>query len=335
MYVWTGPWAHVHEPTPLLRKLTGEFADRIAALWPAPHGPVLIAPAARRHLICLALHRGPRTAAGLEPALSGSLKVAIASLLRGSPNGLARALERLGEEAWTTEGYDQLLAVLKDPLRAKVLNHAKALTPDVVAGTFALPTAVVRAGGGRLKLNDAQAQILREAYEAIARRVGGEAAEGVAERWGRAGSVKQLFEWAAEDIVAEIPPSPLPVPAGCRPLTSKADFREAAIRFRNCLRTHIVGASSGDAVFYEWLGPPGAIIHVQRDAVSGWRLCEVKATNNEDVPEQYRPAIIAALQAIGVGIGPSHWNLSHALEQAGQGNAWAVTPRERLNEPFE
>lgn len=335
MYVWTGPWAHVHEPTPLLRKLTGEFADRIARLWPAPHGAVLIAPAARRHLICLALHQGRRTAAELEPALSGSVKRAIGGLLRQAPSGLARALDLLGEEAWSGDAYDQLLAVLADPARAKVLNHAKGLTPEVVAGVFSLPTAVVRAGGGRLKLNDAQAQNLREAYDAIARRLGEGAVEAVAERWGRAGTVKQLFDWAAEDIVAEIPPSPLPVPAGCRPLTSKADFREAAIRFRNCLRNHIVNASSGDSLFYEWLGPPAAIIHVQRDAVSGWRLCEVKAHNNDSVPAQYRPAIVAAVQAIGVHVGPSHWTLHYALEQAGQGNAWATSPQARLDEPFE
>lgn len=335
MYVWTGPWALVHEPTPLLRKLAGEFADRIARLWPAPHGAFLVASAERRHLICLALIGREPTAAALEPALTAPTKEAIRALLADAPEGLERALRRMGEEAWPEAAYRQLLVVLADPFRARIVNHAQALDPESVVGTANLPSVVARACGGRLKVGEAQARLLCEAFEAVVRRVGPERAEAVAARWGRAGSVKQLFEWAAEDILSDVPTPPFPTAEGLKLLATKGEIREAAIRYRNCLRSYLAEAVSGESVFFEWLGPPAAIVQVSRDPVFGWRLSEVRGHNNETVAAEYRPAILSALRSMGVGIGPSHWSLTNALEQAGRGNAYLVTDEDRLNEPFD
>ena len=334
MTAWTGPWAPVHVPTPLLRKLAGEFADRIARVWPQPHGAFLTTPSARRHLACLALLDGDRTAEAMETVLSDPLRVALRNILPDAPPGLGRALERMGEDAWTEAEYRRLLAILADPVTAKVVNHASEVTPQSVMGVSGLPPAIVRAGGGRLALNEAQALVLREAYDVIAGRVDADI-DAVAERWGRAVSVPQLFEWAAEDIIGTIPTPPLPTPPGFRLLATQADLREAAIRFRNCLRGYIANAATGESVFFEWLGETPVIVQVSRDAVFGWRLNEAKAVDNDSVPVECREPIVAGLKSIGVVVGPSHWTLHHALEQAGRGNAVPTSPDERLSEVFD
>lgn len=334
MNAWTGPWTVVHVPTPLLRKLAGEFADRIALVWPQPHGAFLTTPAARRHLACLALMLGEHTAESLETVLTDPLRTALRNLLPEAPPGLGRALERMGEEAWTELEYRQLLAALADPFTAKVMNHAVEVTPQTVRGAVVLPTAVVRAGGGRFALDGGQASVLNEAYEAIARRLDERAMAAVAERWGRAGSVAQLFEWAADDIIGEIPPTSLETPVGFRLLATKADLREAALRYRNCLRDYVTNAVTGESVFFEWLGTPPAVVQVSRDAVFGWRLNEARGQDNDPVPAETRGAIVAALETVGVVVGPSHWTLQNALFQAGVGNASPVTREDRVAEVF-
>ena len=119
MYVWTGVCAPIQEPTPLLRYLAGDFADRINLLWPAPHTPFLTATAARRHLACLAASRSDQARFDLDKALTLSLKQAVRELIPDAPEGLVRALEHLGEVAWSVEAYAQLLATMADPVRRK------------------------------------------------------------------------------------------------------------------------------------------------------------------------------------------------------------------------
>ncbi|MEO8113492.1 MAG: hypothetical protein ABI655_03855, partial [Phenylobacterium sp.] len=91
------------EPTSLLKLVTGGFAPQVAALWPEPHAAFLTAPVARRHLVCLALALG-RAPAVVGDLLAGRLRRAIRAVL-APPPGLERALGRLGEVAWSPEGY--------------------------------------------------------------------------------------------------------------------------------------------------------------------------------------------------------------------------------------
>ena len=87
-------------PTPLLQHLAGTFAPRIAGLWPDPHRPFVEAGAERRHLVCLALaHREGQLDPGrAEAARVWPLRRAVTALVPHAPEGLARALTRLGEK---------------------------------------------------------------------------------------------------------------------------------------------------------------------------------------------------------------------------------------------
>lgn len=319
MYVWTGPWARARDPTPLLRKLAGEFADRIALLWPAPHGPFLLADASRRHLICLVLSlKGPAPAA-LAEAVDGPFKAAVRAVLPSAPNGLIRALGRMGEDAWAAADYRLLLSLLVDPDRRNLLRHADVITPADVQGLAVTPVAVLRAGGGSLALSPGQAALLAEAYAAIKRREGQAAADLAAARWGRTGNLKALFDKVGDDVIADLPPQPFAGGPTLRPLASKAAMREAALRFRNCLASvKIASAASGDYAYLEWTGGDGAVVELTRDAVYGWRLNEALQRNNEAVAKVHRPALAADLQAMGVHVGRTRWELIAALSAAAQ-----------------
>lgn len=132
MHVWTNVTpARSAEPSPLLIHLAGEFADRLALLWPAPHTAFLAAGANQRHLVAIGLSHG-----SLEADLRGVLvmpfKHALRAVLPNAPRGLTRALGRLGETLWTARDYGLLLAVLLRPEPAKVLAHATVIAPALV-----------------------------------------------------------------------------------------------------------------------------------------------------------------------------------------------------------
>lgn len=322
MHIWTPRSerpAVAGPPSPLLRRLTGEFAPRIAGLWPAPHAPFLTAPAERRHLACLALalvRDKPLPLSG-EALLCASLKEAIARAVPAAPNGLARALSRLGEDAWRGHEYVALLGLLGSPLAGKSLRHARSIEPALVIALAALPEPLIRAGvGQRFAIGVDQAKLLAETWSVLERTRAPEDLHAEALRWAGARSSKALFEMVRDALTPELPPLPFPGSARLVALGSKSAIREAAVRYRNCLRSLIGDAVNGEAAFYEWVGPPGVIVQLWRDRLFGWRLDQARLANNDVPPAPVREAINAELRSWGVHVGRTSWQLENAAEQA-------------------
>ncbi|MFN3856243.1 MAG: hypothetical protein ACK4RV_00720 [Caulobacter sp.] len=335
MYVWTGPWTRVRDPTPLLRHLAGDFASRINVLWPAPHTDFLAAPAGRRQLVCLAMSRADGLPVGIEDALTASFKGALRRLVPDAPQGLLRALEHLGETAWDGDSYGLLLKALADPARAKALRHASLITRADIDRLLAIPDPLVRAGMVRLSLSDAQVALLSEAYNLILTRSGPDAAARAVEAWGRAASVKALFERVGSDLVRDLPPHPFAGSAVLRPLRSKSDMRKAAARYRNCLASHrIEFAASGEYAYFEWTTNPGAIIEVTRDAIYGWRLSEAAIAGNDAVPKPLRRVLADDLRAIGVHVGRSQYDMRDLLRNAHEVTFKMVPLEEAFDDAF-
>lgn len=320
MFAWTsfraGPV--VGSPSPLLQWLAGAFAARVAGLWPAPHAEFLAATAERRHLICLALHAAgeARLAVSASDLLGGRLKTVLRTAVPEAPDGLHRALAKLGETAWTGADYDDLVRLLRMRNASKALRHADKLDVAQVRALARLPAAALEARVGELGLSVAQAEVLTEAYAAVARVRGEAAAEAAARRWGSTGSPRTLFEAALDELHGEPPPPPFAGSTRLRPLGSKAALRGAAARYRNCLRTTLGRAAQGRCAFYEWAGPPGAVVEIVQDDIFGWRLDEARIAGNEPVPEPAREAIAAELRGWGVHIGRTSWQIEHALQYA-------------------
>jgi hypothetical protein len=308
------------EPSPLLRHLAGDFAGEIARVWPAPHAPFLLAEAARRHLVCLALALAEEAAVRPGPAfvaclLDGSLKRAVAALGPQAPNGLVRALGRLGEAAWAAEDYRLLLALLADPGVAKVLRHARAITAGEVRSLGALPPDLAAAGGILLRLTDDQARLVTLCYAGLSRREGPERARAVGQRWAASRTPRGLFARINEDLSVEACQPFHPGTERLRPLATRKALVEAARRYRNCLE----GRELGPRVqYYEWAGPPGVIVQVDVDPLWGWVLSEGRLESNAVVPVEVREAIAAELRGMGVHVGPGRWNLNWTLKGAAE-----------------
>jgi hypothetical protein len=318
------------EASTLLAFIAGEFADEIAHLWPAPHTAFLVAPAARRHLVflALALQRGAEGwtagAAFAGQALGAPLKTAIRALAPGAPAGLARALGRVGETAWSHEDYGLLLQRLADPKTAKVLRHADAISAGEVRALGSLPGALVEAGGSLLRLTEDQSALLAECYAGIVQRDGPDAAGRIAARWAQAPTAACLFKQAAADLTPWQVDPPHPGTARLVPLADKRALAEAALRYRNCLEGRVLDGSNH---YYEWLGSPGAIVCVGKDHLFGWRLDEALGEANSPVDPASRSALEAELRAMGVHVGRSAWTLEQLAREAGRGG-FALPPQE-------
>lgn len=301
------------EPTALLKLVAGAFAPAVARLWPEPHTAFLTAPAARRHLVCLAFALERDVAAVAETVLRGRLREAIPVALGRSPPGLERALGRLGETAWTAEAYRKLIDLLAEAKAAKLLRHADVIDADAVARLGRLPGPMGRALGLAGQITDDAATAVAEAAGAIACRSGAAAAEAATARWAEVETEAGLFEAVREDLYPEPPPPPFEGTERLRPLTTKAALREAARRYNNCLATRVTHAVGGFSAYYEWTSNPGAIVEISRDAIFGWRLEEAKGPNNDALDHDSRASLVADLTAMGVHVGRSGWQLERAL----------------------
>jgi hypothetical protein len=317
------------EASTLLAFIAGEFAGEIARLWPAPHTPFVLAPAARRHLVflSLALQRGAEGwTAGAQfcgRALEAPLKTAIRELAPGAPPGLARALGRIGETAWTAQDYGLLLQRLADERTAKVLRHAPAIGAPHVRALSALPPALVEAGGAILRLSEDQCVLLAECYAGIERRDGARLAAEVGARWAQAPSAACVFKRVAHDLTPPAADPPHPGTERLRPIATREALADAAQRYRNCLEGR---ALDGWNHYYEWVGPPGAVVAIGRDHLFGWRLEEALGEGNTPIDEAQRPALEAELKGMGVHVGRSAWALQNLAREA-ERSAFALPPQ--------
>ncbi|HEY9219089.1 MAG TPA: hypothetical protein VIO94_13645, partial [Phenylobacterium sp.] len=76
------------------------------------------------------------------------------------------------------------------------------------------------------------------------------------------------------------PPTPFSGTARLRPLGSLAEIRTAGQRYRNCLREDLSYLAEGDYAYFEWLGPPGAVVELVQDRVTGWRFEQARLARN-------------------------------------------------------
>ncbi|WP_374472961.1 hypothetical protein [Phenylobacterium sp.] len=312
-------------PSSLLKLVAGEFAAAVDRLWPAPHTPFLTAPAARRHLACVALAIGRDLAGRAEALLAERLRRLIPALVPEAPAGLERALGRLGEVAWPADDYRRLLRLLEAPRATKVLRHAEAIPPELVRRLDRLPPAMAEAVGLAFELHEDGVAAVREAYDALRSREGLAVAERAAERWARTGSARALFEAVRDDLCPEPAAPPHSGTRRLRPLATKRDLRDAARRYRNCLADRMPYAATGWSAFYEWEGPPGAVVELARDPLFGWRLEEVRTLGNGLVAEPYRDALVDELALMGVHVGRAGWELDRAL-RPDVGHGWRLRP---------
>lgn len=322
------------KPSALLVHLAGDFAAEVAAVWPAPHGPFLLAEAARRHLVCLtlAVSEGLRPGpAQFKAAVDVPLRRAVRSLLPDAPEGLARALARLGEALWSADDYRLLFSRLADRFAGKRLRHAELISANDVRTLSILPQPLLDAGGMLVTLTAHQARLITECYQGLVRRDGVERVQRRIVRWAAAPSPKALFDLVKADLSIDEAAPFHPGTPRLRPLTTRKAIEDAARRYHNCLAGRDLGE---DLHYYEWAGPPGVILCVRSDTLWGWVLQEGKMANNDEVPAQLQATIAEELTIMGVHVGRNLYSLQCRLERACEENFWFGDGAEALDHAF-
>lgn len=310
------------EPTPTLRLLASDYAARVAALWPAPHGAYLEMPAQRRHLVHIVLDFAPTV--DDEALRFARADVVARDALGPLQPGLVKLLGRLGEVAWHAIDYLSLVSLFDDESAAIVLRQRTAIAPQTVHALEALAPSLRTVAIFRHLDDVAFASLLQEAWRAIVAVRGRAAADLAAERWARAIAPARLFAMAAQDLApATFDPAPFPVHADLRRLRDPGALEEAGRRFRNCLAVYRDRAAEGQIALYEWAGPPPAALSLARDGVYGWRLEEARGTANTVLEADARVTITVMLRRLGVHVGRPGRDLeARLLRAAGQPHVW-------------
>jgi hypothetical protein len=310
------------EPTPTLRLLAGDYATRVAALWPAPHGAYLEMPAQRRHLVHLVLDFAPRVEA--DALRFARADVVARDRLGTLPPGFVRLLGRLGEIAWAAGDYLMLVSLFEHEGAAVVLRQRPIVTPQAVQALHALAPPLRSVAIFRHIGDPAQALLLEVAWRCVMEVRGPVAAALAAERWARAISPERLFAMAAEDIGPDsFDLAPAPVHADLRRLGGPSALHDAGRRFRNCLAVYRDRAAEGQIALYEWAGPPPAALSLARDGVYGWRLEEARGVENVVLDDAARAALTATLRTLGVHVGRPGRDLEARLQRAaGLAHVW-------------
>lgn len=307
------------EPTPTLRFIAGEHAERVAALWPAPHGRYLEMPAQRRHLAHIVLALAPARGTDMARDLEGVRADAVVrAYLGAAPSGFLRALGRLGEQAWTKEDYLLLFELFCEEGAGLVLRQSETITPERLASLAALPARLRAPAVVRHLAAAEHARVLAQAYAALALTHPPASLEKVVDRWARAKTPARLFEMAAQDLAPwRLDVAPFPEHPDFVRLDRRKALEDAGRRFRNCLLAYHDRAAEGQIALYEWAGPPPAAVSLVRDGLFGWRLEEARGVGNETLEPPVRAQLIAVLAQMGVRVGASSRSIVDQLRRAG------------------
>ena len=325
------------QPTPTLRYLAGEHAERVADVWAAPHGAYLEMPAQRRHLAHVVLALGARGDTRiLATALAGERADAVARRYLGDPPvGFVKALGRLGEAAWDGVDYLRLYELFEDEGAASVLMQTPEITVAAVKALDVVPAALRVHAIARHIAGIEAARALGDAWAALHAVRGPAAADAAMARWVRATGPERLFAMAAQDLAPQrFDPAPFPVHADMRRLGGTTALEDAGRRFRNCLATYADRAALGTVALYEWAGPPPAALAFARDGFFGWRLEEARGIGNALLGPEERAATIMAVRQAGVRVGRSGADIQATLRKlAGLDHDW-INPNDPVLNAF-
>lgn len=133
--------------------------------------------------------------------------------------------------------------------------------------------------------------------------------------WSRAQTPAALLRRVEDDLTAEPSGVDLPASPRLRLLETKAAIRDAAARLDSLAADFLDGYGGGRAAIFEWLGPPGALVEVDRDQLVGWRLGSARLAGEEPVPPPLAEEISKELRRIGVHVGPGYQELRTALRE--------------------
>jgi len=210
------------------------------------------------------------------------------SELSGSPcrKATIRMLIKLGGEPQKKEVYLNLIESMNTPKLAKILSHAKQVTPELITTLNTLPTEFRLPNIPHLLLDqDTEIYALAVLKKIIEQLDPGERGK-VADSFRHIRSLDELDDWHSKWgwkflRHESFPFPPFPGTDRLRPLTNIDALLKEARRMGNCLDTLIEDVLDGGVYFYHWVGPEPATVMLRSDCQIGWGLYEALGKNNE------------------------------------------------------
>ena len=227
----------------------------------------------------------------------------LVNTLYGPTEGLVGALSRMGDTPFLVPSYRNLVAIFSKPEhrdRAKVLKQMPRITPvhlTVIMGLqppFVLKDLVENLSVGGL-------HEFRSTVDLIQKLVPGTSPEELATSLRQASETTSLETWSERWIAKAIN---FPVVLGGMDsaefvqLRSGEELRDAARRYRNCLRDKVVLAATGRAAYLEFLPVP-AIVELIALSEDRWLVDGIYGLRNRRVEPSIARAVYQKLHAAG------------------------------------
>lgn len=226
------------------------------------------------------------------------------------PHGLLSALSRCGYDPLEEDSYSLLYAICDDPkneARRLLLRHVQSIDDKTLHVVWRLPKALLS--------KEVLGQITRpeqiEQYSSALRLIQGlhpsitekDLATSLSQMSGMNGLARWMTRWVER---ADHLPTSLPYSGGdvLRPLISAADMKDAARRYRNCLRRRIGDVALGRAIYYEHID--GAVAELRGLSGGQWLLEGIYGPQNRCPAGKVIYSIRTTLEAAGVLVPVAH-----------------------------
>jgi hypothetical protein len=226
----------------------------------------------------------------------------------------ARWLHKLEADACSMKQCAELLALVRDPIKAQVASHMPRLTFPILWWLLRLPSWVCS-----VKLVECLAELATDTKSrrlddlfTLCRR--GELKHPdqrryIARALRRAKSSEHLLvvlDSLTTHLLSMVPfpPAPFPGDERLQPLTSVRTMRAEGRRMRNCVGQLVREVLDGSHYFYRWEGSELAIVSLTRGASDSWELGECAGRCNESLTPTTTAQIKAAVRKMLLS-GPS------------------------------
>ncbi len=203
------------------------------------------------------------------------------------PDAGLKALAKLNTTECRRADYVRLAGYLRQPKTAKVLAHARHLSPEILRAIWELPDWICLPNLLPILEKPEGVAAIKAAFRAHLWDLSRELKRGVVKSLSRVNSLRELKArlqtWRERLLSREPFPEP-PIPGNDRlkPLSSSAEMQREAREMRSCLHKLITEVLDGAVYFYSWNGSERATVLVIHGSGELTHL-EVKGRRNADV----------------------------------------------------
>ncbi len=210
------------------------------------------------------------------------------SELTGSPcrEATVRMLVKLGGEPQEKEVYLRLIESMNNLRLAKLLSHAKQVTPELITLLSKLPPEFQLPNVSHLLQDQETGSYAFDVLNNSIKRLDPGERRKVADSFRHVWSLEDLDDWHSKWEWEFLRNEPFPIPPisgtdRLRPLTNVDALIKEAGMMDNCLDTLIEDVLDGDMYFYHWEGPEPATVMLRSDCSYGWGLYGALGKHNE------------------------------------------------------